>query len=101
MSTQEDVTHLPPAQSPGPALPVTAAIPPPAAPPAGAILVVDDNPANRDALSRRLERRGYHVTTAEDGPSALGLCAQRPFDLVLLDVMMPGMNGLEVLQRLR
>jgi sigma-B regulation protein RsbU (phosphoserine phosphatase) len=99
MSTQEDVTRPPPAQGPAP-LAVTAATPPPAVPPA-AILVVDDNAANRDALSRRLERRGYAVTTADDGPAALALLAHRPFDLVLLDVMMPGMNGLEVLQRLR
>ena len=69
--------------------------------PPATVLVVDDNAANRDALSRRLERRGYIVATAEDGPGALRLVAQRPFDLVLLDVMMPGMNGLDVLQHLR
>ena len=78
--------------------------PPEPAPPTpchAAILVVDDNAANRDALSRRLERRGYAVGTADDGPTALRLLAERPFDLVLLDVMMPGMSGLEVLQRVR
>jgi diguanylate cyclase (GGDEF)-like protein len=67
----------------------------------GALLVVDDNPENRDMLSRRLERRGFQVTTAPDGPTALELVGDHHFDLVLLDVMMPGMNGLEVLRRIR
>lgn len=81
----------------------TVALSPPSAQAArpAAILVVDDNPANRDALTRRLERRGYAVTATEDGASALRLLEGQAFDLVLLDVMMPGMNGLEVLQRLR
>ncbi len=70
-----------------------------AAPPS--ILVVDDNESNRDALCRRLERRGYALTSAADGPAALRLLSERPFDLVLLDVMMPGMSGLEVLEHLR
>src|SRR5580693_6781524 len=68
---------------------------------AASILVVDDNEANRDALSRRLERRGYAVTTASDGVRALAQLSQDGFDLVLLDVMMPGMSGLEVLERVR
>ncbi|HZL37127.1 MAG TPA: SpoIIE family protein phosphatase [Tepidisphaeraceae bacterium] len=65
------------------------------------VLVVDDNEANRDALGRRLQRHGYDIAMAADGPSALALIGQRPFDLILLDVMMPGMSGLEVLERLR
>jgi phosphoserine phosphatase RsbU/P len=65
------------------------------------ILVVDDNQENRDVLSRRLIRHGYKVTTAADGPIALRMIAEAPCDLVLLDVMMPGMNGLEVLQKIR
>jgi sigma-B regulation protein RsbU (phosphoserine phosphatase) len=65
------------------------------------ILVVDDNEANRDVLSRRLHRRGYVAVKAEDGPSALTALAAQPFDLVLLDVMMPGMSGLEVLTEIR
>jgi sigma-B regulation protein RsbU (phosphoserine phosphatase) len=65
------------------------------------ILVVDDNAENRDVLARRLERRGYEVTLANDGVSALRLLAEKACDLVLLDVMMPGMNGLEVLQKIR
>ena len=65
------------------------------------LLVVDDYEPNRDALSRRLARQGYLVTTAEDGARALALVAAGDYDLVLLDVEMPGMTGLEVLSRLR
>jgi class 3 adenylate cyclase/CheY-like chemotaxis protein/phosphoribosyl 1,2-cyclic phosphodiesterase len=67
----------------------------------GQLLVVDDNPANRDMLSRRLEARGYSVATAADGRQALDLVAQREFELILLDVMMPGLSGLDVLKILR
>jgi class 3 adenylate cyclase len=65
------------------------------------ILVVDDNASNRDLLARRLEREGYHVSAAESGASALALTAAEGFDLVLLDLMMPGMSGFEVLCRLK
>ncbi|MGO8745791.1 MAG: PP2C family protein-serine/threonine phosphatase [Thermoguttaceae bacterium] len=65
------------------------------------VLVVDDNEMNRDMLSRRLERKGYDVTVAHDGDLALELIRDHRFDLVLLDVTMPGMNGLEVLKILR
>ena len=65
------------------------------------VLVVDDNEMNRDMLARRLESRGYVVTVAEDGAAALALLAERAFDTVILDVMMPGISGLEVLRRLR
>ncbi len=61
-----------------------------------ALLVVDDNEMNRDLLSRYLRRRGYGVTIAEDGPRALEMLRTHAFDLVLLDVLMPGMNGYEV-----
>ena len=67
----------------------------------GAILVVDDNENNRDMLSRRLERRGHSVRTAEDGTVALAQIAEHPFDLILLDIMMPGIDGFEVLRRIR
>src|SRR6185437_8097164 len=67
----------------------------------GTLLVVDDDELNRDMLSRRLERKGYQVAVSEDGPTALALVAGRAFDLVLLDVMMPGISGLEVLRILR
>lgn len=67
----------------------------------GSLLVVDDDEANRDMLSRRLERKGFSVTVAEDGNRAIELVRQRSFDLVLLDVLMPGLSGLEVLRALR
>jgi len=67
----------------------------------GRILVVDDNEMNRDMLSRRLHRRGYHVTTAKDGEEALAILAEKAFDLVLLDIMMPGIDGLGVLELIR
>ncbi len=67
----------------------------------GSLLVVDDDPGNRDMLARRLERTGYTVQTAEDGRSALHRIAEGRFDLVLLDVLMPGMSGLEVLRGIR
>jgi sigma-B regulation protein RsbU (phosphoserine phosphatase) len=67
----------------------------------GRLLVVDDNEMNRDMLSRRLGRRGHNVTTADGGQPALDLLEKEQFDLVLLDIMMPGIDGLEVLTRLR
>ena len=68
---------------------------------ASRILVVDDNASNRDLLSRRLQREGYRVTSVEGGAAALAMIAAEGFDLVLLDLMMPGMSGFEVLNRLK
>jgi diguanylate cyclase (GGDEF)-like protein len=65
------------------------------------VLIVDDLADNRDLLSRRLLRRGYTVLEAASGPEALAIVAARRVDLVLLDVMMPEMSGVEVLARLR
>jgi len=65
------------------------------------ILVVDDDAMNRDMLSRRLARSGYNIQVAEDGPRALSLIETQPVDLVLLDQMMPGITGLEVLKIVR
>jgi two-component system, sensor histidine kinase and response regulator len=65
------------------------------------ILVVDDNEHNRDMLSRRLKRQGYAVETASEGKEALEKIADGDFALVLLDVMMPGMSGLDVLRQVR
>jgi adenylate cyclase len=65
------------------------------------ILVVDDTAANRDLLARRLSRDGHQITTAENGEAALTLAADCSFDLVLLDLMMPGLSGFEVLCRLK
>jgi CheY-like chemotaxis protein len=67
----------------------------------GRLLVVDDNEMNRDALSRQLERVGYEVDTAEDGLKALEMIDQQRFDLILLDVMMPGLTGIELLKIVR
>jgi diguanylate cyclase (GGDEF)-like protein/PAS domain S-box-containing protein len=67
----------------------------------GSLLVVDDNEPNRDALSRRLRQRGFDVAVAASGEEALALAAASAFDLVLLDVEMPGLSGLDVLTRLR
>jgi serine phosphatase RsbU (regulator of sigma subunit) len=67
----------------------------------GRILVVDDNEMNRDMLSRRLQRRGHYVETAENGQQALDCVAAGETDLVLLDVMMPVLNGYETLERLQ
>ena len=65
------------------------------------LLIVDDNEGNRDMLSRRLERQGYVVATAGDGQQALDAMKNQSFDLVLLDVLMPVMDGLETLSRLK
>lgn len=72
-----------------------------AVPGTGTLLVVDDNELNRDMLSRRLRSRGYAAVTAEDGPKALELVKRERFDLILLDIMMPGMSGIDVLKIIR
>jgi len=65
------------------------------------LLVVDDDENNRDVLSRVLISRGYAVVTAASGPEAIKMVESQPVDLVLLDIMMPEVSGLEVLQALR
>jgi DNA-binding response OmpR family regulator len=65
--------------------------------PAAKILVVDDEPGIRFFLEEMLERQGYQVTTADGGRAALDLVAAEEFDVVLLDLMMPEVGGLEVL----
>jgi class 3 adenylate cyclase len=65
------------------------------------ILVVDDNEMNRDVLARRLQKLGLGVDMAVNGLEALEKVRQKPFDLVLLDIMMPEMNGYEVLQTMK
>lgn len=64
------------------------------------ILIVDDDGGAVSALSRELGARGYRVVTAADGASALQRLAQEPFDLMLIDIMMPGMNGVETLRQI-
>jgi two-component sensor histidine kinase/DNA-binding response OmpR family regulator len=67
----------------------------------GHLLVVDDNELNLDILSRRLERQGHTVARAQNGRQALEMLKADRFDLILLDVIMPEVNGYQVLQRLR
>lgn len=67
----------------------------------GALLVVDDNEMNRDMLSRRLARKGHTVEVAESGLRALEMIEETDFDVVLLDIMMPGIDGYETLERIR
>jgi two-component system cell cycle response regulator len=65
------------------------------------VLVVDDRPANAKLLEARLTAEYFDVATASSGAEALGLCGRQPFDLVLLDVMMPGMDGFETCRRMK
>jgi DNA-binding response OmpR family regulator len=65
------------------------------------VLVVDDDPTVSDVVRRYLERAGFTVDNASDGPAALALAAECSPDLVVLDLMLPGMSGLEVCRRLR
>jgi len=65
------------------------------------LLVADDNPLNVDILRTRLTTQGYEVLTASDGEAALALARTEQPDLLLLDIMMPGLDGLEVCRRLK
>ncbi len=65
------------------------------------ILVVDDDPAITSVLRRGLTYEGYHVLTAQDGPDGLAQAREQAPELVILDIMMPGLDGWEVLRRLR
>ncbi len=67
----------------------------------GRLLIVDDNELNRDMLSRRLERLGHTVLRAENGRQALDLLRVNKVDLILLDLIMPEMDGVETLERLK
>ncbi len=67
----------------------------------GSVLIVDDEPTVGEVLSRYLEREGYEARVAEDGPGALAAVGDRAPDLVVLDVMLPGVDGLEVMRRIR
>jgi two-component system, OmpR family, response regulator MprA len=65
------------------------------------VLVIDDDPAVTSLLKRGLSYEGFAVETAQSGAEGLAIARERPTDLVILDVMMPGLSGFEVLQRLR
>lgn len=69
--------------------------------PSARLLVVDDSASNRNLLARRLQRQGYAVEEARNGSEALDRVATENFDLVLLDIMMPVMDGFEVLERMK
>jgi DNA-binding response OmpR family regulator len=67
----------------------------------GSVLVVDDEPTITEIVSRYLERAGYSTRVAANGPDALDVAAEARPDLVVLDIMLPGLDGLEVMRRLR
>ncbi len=92
----------PPAESPAAAPAATPATSPAAGQPApGRILVIDDDPTVAEVVAGYLTRAGHHVDRAADGHRGLALArAHRP-DLLVLDLMLPGIDGLEILRRLR
>jgi len=65
------------------------------------LLIVDDEPDIRNSLSRRYTLNGYDVDTAEDGESALGFLEKKPYHVVVSDIKMPGMDGIELLRTIR
>jgi DNA-binding response OmpR family regulator len=67
----------------------------------GSILVVDDEPTIGEVVSAYLQRAGYETRVALDGPAALEAVAERSPDLIVLDLMLPGIDGLEVMRRVR
>jgi two-component system phosphate regulon response regulator OmpR len=64
-------------------------------------LVVDDEPQIRSLVSQYLSKRGYRVRVAQDGPTALAMVEEKLPQFIILDMYMPGMNGLELLRELR
>src|SRR5919201_3886655 len=67
----------------------------------GSVLVVDDEPTIAEVVARYLQRAGYHARIAGDGPTAVQLARTLRPDLVVLDLMLPGLDGLEVMRRIR
>ena len=65
------------------------------------VLIVDDNPANLEILETRLARQGYEIVTATDGDAGLLAARQKTPDLILLDIMMPGKDGMQVCRELK
>ncbi len=94
---------LPAAVEPGNGSPpAAAAVPPPVAgEDSASILVVDDEPVNRKVLVHQIAAEGYEIGKAASGPEALARIEEHPYDLVLLDIMMPRMTGYEVCRTLR
>src|SRR5215467_14983447 len=69
--------------------------------PAGAVLIIDDEAEIRESLQTLLEMEGFEVETSVTGEEGLTQMAERPFDLVLLDLTLPGRNGMEILSEIR
>ena len=65
------------------------------------ILIVDDDEAFRETLARRLTRSGFQLQAAADGGQAMNAAQRRDFDVAVIDMKMPGMSGLELLERLK
>ena len=65
------------------------------------ILLVDDEPLERGSLSLLLENEGYHITTVDNGMNALNLLEQKQFDIVLSDIRMPKMTGMDLLREIK
>ena len=65
------------------------------------ILLVEDEPSIRDLYSRQLTQAGFEVSVAEDGNKGLEFLKAQPFDVLLLDIMLPGLNGLQVLKEFK
>lgn len=65
------------------------------------ILLVEDNEMNRDMLSRRLERKGFEVVTAEDGVQGVAMAFSETPDLILMDINLPGIDGWEATRQIR
>jgi two-component system, sensor histidine kinase and response regulator len=65
------------------------------------ILLADDNPVNLDLATRLLERKGHQITTAENGKEAVNRYLESTFDVVLMDLEMPGISGIEAARQIR
>lgn len=103
-SFQESAEAAPraePKPPPAPDEPIIADEPEPTEERQASILVVDDNETNRDLLSRRVGRQGYYTEVAENGRVALAKLSERQFDLVLLDILMPEMDGYQALAQMK
>ncbi|HUS23213.1 MAG TPA: adenylate/guanylate cyclase domain-containing protein, partial [Aeromicrobium sp.] len=101
-ASQQPATIKTPAQPAAATMPLPAtAIPAASEKKPAHLLVVDDNEMNRDMLSRRLKSRGFTVKTADDGQQAVDIIAKEEFDLVLLDIMMPVLSGIDALKIVR
>jgi len=82
-------------------VPIDPSIPPAPAPGSLRVLVVDDEPFNRDIALVMLNRLGHQVVLADDGTAAVAAAATQDFDVILMDLHMPGMDGIEVMARIR